>query len=222
MDQGPVHQRIEEVRRDQREHHRRRQVHSLQVAPAGGIGEQERRAPDDDEEIRLQVRRHRGVEAERWDGDRQQQAHCHDRQGHQRRQRQAVEQPAVAVADVAGAERLRHQRVEAEQHAHAEDGNGDVQGGAHAHGADRLGSERPDHQRVDHAHGHPAKLGHHHGDGEAEHGDQFGAKGGAHGNPQAYGRNVARTINIPILVDVPPLATATYSNVRRFLKTAVE
>ena len=188
IDQQPVHSRIEQVRRDQREHDGCDPVQSLQVAPAGSIGDQERRAPDQDEEVRLQLRGDGGMKTQRRDGVCQQQAHGHDRHRQQGAKREAVEQPAMAVADVAGAIRLRHQRVESQQHAHPEDREGDVHGGADANGADRLGTERPHHQRVDHAHGHPAEFGHHHGDGEAEHRDQFRAKGGAHGNLQAYGR----------------------------------
>ena len=62
---------------------------------------------------------------------------------------------------IAGAVGLRHQRVEPEQQAHPEDGEGDVQRVADAGGADRRRSERRDHDRVDDAHAHPAELGQH-------------------------------------------------------------
>ena len=95
-------------------------------------------------------------------------------------QDQAVQQPAVAVAVIAGAVGLRHQRVEPEQQAHAEDREGDVDRVADAGGADRRRSERRDHDRVDDAHAHPAELGQHDGHRQTQHRAKFRPEGRGH------------------------------------------
>ena len=64
-----------------------------------------------------------------------------------------------SALELTGAERLRHERVEAEKHAHAEDGGREEQDAAKPHGANGLRCEPADHERVDDAHEHPAELG---------------------------------------------------------------
>ena len=105
----------------------------------------------------------------------------HDRHGQQRGEREAVEEQAMTLANVARAKRLRHQRVQSQHHRHAENRKRDVHGIADAGGADRLRAERADHDGVDHAHAHPAELGQHHGNGEAQHGPEFASDGREHG-----------------------------------------
>jgi hypothetical protein len=74
---------------------------------------------------------------------------------------------------VAGAVGLRHDGVEAEQHAHAAGGQREEQDAGEADAGDRFRTERPDHQRVDDAHRHPADLGEDDRPGEAAQRLQF-------------------------------------------------
>ena len=97
------------------------------------------------------------------------------RQRRQHRQVDAVAQPAMTLAQVAGAVGLRHEGVEPEQHAHAEDRGREIQDAAQADRADGFGREPADHQRVDDAHEHPAKLGHDDRPGQAQRRQQIAA-----------------------------------------------
>ena len=93
-----------------------------------------------------------------------------------------MQQPAMTLVEPAGAKCLRHQRVEPEQHPHAEDADGDEQRAAEADRADRFGPEGPDHERVDHAHGHPSELGDHDRRRQREHRTELGAEFGETGH----------------------------------------
>ncbi len=83
------------------------------------------------------------METHRRNREREHDANRHDRNGHQGGEHQAVEEPAMAVMDVTSFKRPRHQRVQPEQDAHAEHGEGDVHRDTHAHSADRFGSKAP-------------------------------------------------------------------------------
>jgi len=81
-------------------------------------------------------------------------------QGRERRpQPDAVHQRAAGILLVVGAEGLGDERVHAEQHACAADGDGEKDHAAQAAGADGGRSQRACHQGVDDAHEHPPKLG---------------------------------------------------------------
>ena len=92
----------------------------------------------------------------------------------------AVNEPAMAILEVAGAERLRDQGVEPEQQPHREDRHADEQRAADADCADRFRAEPPHHQRVDHPHRHPAELRHHDRRGEPEHRAEFRSETAEH------------------------------------------
>ena len=53
--------------------------------------------------------------------------------------------------------------------------DGNEQRAAETDRADGFRAEGPDHERVDHAHGHPAKLGDHHRRSQREHRPELGA-----------------------------------------------
>ena len=75
----------------------------------------------------------------------------------------------MAFLDPACAERLRHQRVEAEKKPHPEYRDGDERVAADTGRADRFGAERADHDRVDDPHRDPTQLGEDHGTRQREH-----------------------------------------------------
>ena len=102
-----------------------------------------------------------------------------DRGEHRRRQEaqgHAVEQPAVALVQPPGAVRVRHERLEAEQEAHAEDGQGEEQDAADADRANRFRAQRSDDDRVHQPHRHPPDLGEDDRTRELQHRPQLVAK----------------------------------------------
>ena len=169
-DQHPVRERVHHVRAHQREHHRRHPVHALEIPPKGREEDQKGRAPDGDGKVGLHQRAHFLMKPHRRNRAQQQDANQQEGRRQQQCQGDAVAQPRTALVETPGAVRLRHQRVEAEQQAHAEHGVGEVNGVADAHRADRGGPERAHHDRVDHAHRHPAELGEDHGSRDPQHG----------------------------------------------------
>ena len=82
----------------------------------------------------------------------------------------------MAFLEAAGAERVRHQRVEPQQQPHREHDDGREHRAADADGPDRLRAEPPDHQRVDDAHRHPTELGEDDRHREHEHRPELGAQ----------------------------------------------
>ena len=159
VDQHPVPERVDQVRADQREHHRPDVVRALEIAPERRVQQQERCAENQHREVAAEQRLRFGVNAER--GNRQQHRHHHHHQRHRRHQRElhAAGEPAAAQQEIARAIGLGHQRVETEQQAHAENREAEMHRVADARGADRGRAERAHHDRVDHAHPHPAQLG---------------------------------------------------------------
>jgi hypothetical protein len=176
VDERPVGGGIQQVGGDEGEGDRRHDVHPLQVAPHRGVEQQRQRAPQHDAEVALEQRLHVGVEAGVRNGGHHAEADGHDRHRQARAHRQAVHEPAVAVAVVAGAVGLRHERVEAQQQAHAEDGDGHVNRGADAGRADGRRAERRHHDGVHDTHRHPPQFGEHDRQRQAQHRGQFGAE----------------------------------------------
>jgi hypothetical protein len=120
-DQDPVAAGVHDVRQQQRDHHRSHDPERLQVSPERRVEQQRQRAPRQDGDVGARQAHHRRVQAECR--HRLEHAEGHQHQGRRREQRQvhAVAQPAMALVQLTGAERLRHERVEAEKQAHAED-----------------------------------------------------------------------------------------------------
>jgi hypothetical protein len=65
VDQHPVGGGIDQVRGDQRVHHRTDDVHRLEVAAEHGVGEERRRRPDHVRQVRPQVRQDVRMQTER-------------------------------------------------------------------------------------------------------------------------------------------------------------
>ena len=82
----------------------------------------------------------------------------------------------MALVQPPGAVGVRHQRLEAEQQTHAEDGQGEEQDAADADRADRLRAQRSDDDRVHQPHRHPADLGEDDRARERQHRPQLVAK----------------------------------------------
>ena len=70
-------------------------------------------------------------------------------------------QGAMAIIEVAAAECLGHQGVEAQQHSNAEQRGRVEDGAGDAYGADGCRAQPPYHDGVDDRHGHPPQLGEH-------------------------------------------------------------
>jgi hypothetical protein len=81
----------------------------------------------------------------------------------------------MALVEPLRAERLGHQRVQAEQNSQPEDRERHEQAAADPDGADRLRSEAPHHQGVHHPHEHPAEFGKNDGGGKTQHGGELAA-----------------------------------------------
>jgi hypothetical protein len=77
---------------------------------------------------------------------------------------------------------LGDQRVHAEQHAGAADGDGEEKHVAEAAGADGGGAEASRHDGIDEAHRHPAEFSHGERRGEAQHGTDLLAETTETGN----------------------------------------
>jgi len=78
--------------------------------------------------------------------------------------------------DAPRAERLRDERVEAEQQAHREHRDGEEDHARETRRGDRVGPETPDHQRIDGAHRDPSDLGDDERCREREHRAQFASQ----------------------------------------------
>ncbi len=146
-DQDPIHHRVEDIGEDKCHHHRPNDAHALKVAPERRIQQQRRNAPRKDVEIRLRQAQNHRIQAPATQGRRQ----CEDDDRDRNRQQQAeghpVRQPPMTLVKPAGAERVRDQRVKAEQKAHRKDADRHEQRTADADRADRLWTNSPDHER---------------------------------------------------------------------------
>src|SRR4029079_16397059 len=98
-----------------------------------------------------------------------------DRNGNRKQQTEcdAVGKPTMTLVDPPGSERMRDQRIEAEQQAHGKDADAHEERTADPDGADRFRADAADHQRIDKSHRHPAQLGHDHRHSQREHRTEF-------------------------------------------------
>lgn len=91
-----------------------------------------------------------------------------------------VDKRAVAIFSVASAERLRDERVQADEDPFAEKGQDVEEIGTDADSADGYGAvgKTADHHGVDNIHAHPANFGQDQREGQTQCGAKFGAEGG--------------------------------------------
>jgi hypothetical protein len=173
IDKHPVHHQVRDVGGDERDHHRPHDAHSLQIAPERRIQQERHDAPREHFEVRLRQAEHPGIESPPAKVPRESDHDRGRRHRHNQAHDDAVQQPAMAVLETTGAERLRHQRIEAEQQAHRKDDDAHEQRAADTDGADGFRAQPSDHERVHHAHGHPSELRHHDWHGQGEHRPEF-------------------------------------------------
>ena len=98
----------------------------------------------------------------------------------------AVDERAVAVFAVAGAESLRDERVESDKDTFPEESEHDEKAGRDANGSDGLGGirEPADHHGVDNDHAHPADFGENERESEAKGRAEFAPKDGEKGHEE--------------------------------------
>ncbi len=113
VDQCPVAGHIHEVGGDQRKHYGPRYVYRLQVAPRREVNQQRKSAPRDGVQVRSKQAQHCGVLAQAVHQGVQAPKQRHQDGGEGHRDIQRVAEGPVAVPQIAGAECLRYQRVEA-------------------------------------------------------------------------------------------------------------
>ena len=206
VNQQPVHQRIDDVRGDERHHDRADDAHALQIATKSCIEKQRQNAPREDVEIGTCHRQHSRIEApgiETGADPPEQPCNRHtERDGED----DAVDEPSMAVLHIAGTEGLRDESIEPEEESHRKDAHAHEDRRAHPHCTNGFGTERPDDQRIDHPHRHPAKLRENNRNGKTEHRLKFLAQltdGGKRRRHQ--GRSLYAPRNEALAADRPPL-----------------
>src|SRR4051812_24324655 len=168
-DQQPVHERVQQVREDECDHHRSHHAHSLQISSERRVQQQRRNTPGKRVQIGLRQLEDGRIEAPSAERGREREHNQRDRDRENKTQGDAVRKPAMTLIDPAGSECMRDQRIEAEQQAHRKDADAHEKRAADAHGADRFWADPAHHQRIDEPHRHPAELRHDHWHGKPEH-----------------------------------------------------
>ena len=168
-DQRPVRERVHNVRGHQNDHHRRHMARGLKESPRSPVKKQRQQAPRHRPQIGDRQLENVRVDPPSWKPADDEQEDC--RQGNRQREGgiDAVQERSMAIFELARAEGLRDQGVQAEQQAHPEHGDAEEDSGAEAHGPDRFRAQPPHHQGIDGGHRGPAELRHHDGKRETQH-----------------------------------------------------
>src|SRR5579883_1326759 len=178
VDENPVEEGVDDVGGDQREGHGPDQIHGLNAAADSEIEEQRKES----EGQRLHVRHgeggNGGVNTKTAEERAEKPKGCHEQRGHGDGEIGAINQRAMTIFALAGAEGLGNQGIESNEESAAEEGEHVEQIGADGDGANGAGALRKmaDHDGIDDAHGHPADLGKDEREGEAHSWAQLAAK----------------------------------------------
>ena len=116
----------------------------------------------------------------------------HERSCQRQRQVNGLRERMVAIVPVARAVRLRNQRIQSQQQAHAENGEGIKRAAPYPRRPNCRRPDTADHNGVDHAHRHPSKLRDHDGNGQMEHAAYFGAEAVSWGGSSGAHQNQDR------------------------------
>jgi len=173
VNERPVPYPVDEVGGDEREGDRADALDSLKVPAEGSVEEQRQSAPVEHAQVLRGLRADRGIRAEVWKDQRRGPEKDHEKGREDKREVDALREPAMALVEVAASIGLRDERVETEEDAYAEERGRVIDGVAHADGADGFGAETAHHDGVHDRHGHPSKLRENDWDGEREQRTQF-------------------------------------------------
>ena len=143
VDQHPVGERVDDIGRNQRDHDGTHDAQALKVATKSHVEKKRRKAPGQNRQIRTRERQHPGRQAPPGQRRRHREQDGEHRNGDQRAQPHAIDQPAVALVEPGRTKRLGDQRIESEQQAHRKDRDGEEEHAGEADGADSVAPSPP-------------------------------------------------------------------------------
>src|SRR5260221_4110137 len=190
VDEHPIEEKIDEIGGDQREGYGPDHVHRLDAAAHGEIEHERKEADSQRFHVGNREARDHGIDMKRLQQWAEEPDRGHEQRRHDHAEVNAVDQGAMAIFTLTGAESLGDQSVQANEQTAAEECHHVENAGADADRADGIGAvgQVADHYSVDDTHRHPANLSEDERQCQAQGRAHFGAEG-----LQAEHESLART-----------------------------